>query len=93
MNGISLVRLFTETLETQVTVCHYLWFCKKKKKQGFLDNQNAATTIDELEEYSDFERPVQSGKRTRRSSGNQKFRSRKSKTDDDWEPELPMDYF
>lgn len=61
--------------------------------KGFLDNQNAATTIDELEEYSDFERPVQSGKRTRRSSGNQKFRSRKSKTDDDWEPELPMDYF
>ncbi|PRQ42682.1 hypothetical protein RchiOBHm_Chr3g0460291 [Rosa chinensis] len=61
--------------------------------KGFLDNQNAATCIDDIEEYSDFERPVESDKRSRRSSGNQKFRSRKSKTDDEWEPELPMDYF
>ncbi|KAL6132927.1 hypothetical protein ACLB2K_065166 [Fragaria x ananassa] len=61
--------------------------------KGFLDNQNAATSIDDIEEYAEFERPVESDKRTRRSTGNQKFQSRKSKTDDDWEPELPMDYF
>ncbi|KAL6139024.1 hypothetical protein ACLB2K_064302 [Fragaria x ananassa] len=61
--------------------------------KGFLDNQNVATSIDDIEEYAEFERPVESEKRTRRSTGNQKFQSRKSKTDDDWEPELPMDYF
>ncbi|XP_004302565.1 PREDICTED: uncharacterized protein LOC101314001 [Fragaria vesca subsp. vesca] len=61
--------------------------------KGFLDNQNAATSIDDIEEYAEFERPVESDKRTRRSTGNQKFQSGKSKTDDDWEPELPMDYF
>ncbi|ONI03988.1 hypothetical protein PRUPE_6G295400 [Prunus persica] len=59
--------------------------------KGFLDSQNVATSLDELDEYSDFERPARSDKHTRRSFGNQKFNSRKSKTNDDWD--LPMDYF
>ncbi|XP_024187989.1 uncharacterized protein LOC112192466 [Rosa chinensis] len=66
--------------------------CIYRLTKGFLDNENAATSIDDIEDYSDFERPVESDKRSRRSSGNQKFRSQKSKTDDEWEPELPMDY-
>ncbi|TQD78311.1 hypothetical protein C1H46_036116 [Malus baccata] len=60
--------------------------------KGFLDSRNVATSIDDLDEYSDFERPVRSDKHTRRRNfGNQKFDSRKSKTNDDWD--LPMDYF
>lgn len=68
--------------------CDHFWL---SVKQGFLDSQNVATSIDELDEYSDFERPARSDKHTRRSVGNQKFNSRKSKTNDDWD--LPMDYF
>ncbi|KAM1525669.1 hypothetical protein ACFX10_010102 [Malus domestica] len=62
--------------------------------KGLLDSQNVASSIDDLDEYSDIERPVRSDKYTRRRNfGDQKFNSRKSKTNgnDDWD--LPMDYF
>ncbi|XP_048438845.1 uncharacterized protein LOC103939445 [Pyrus x bretschneideri] len=62
--------------------------------KGILDGQNIASSVDDLDEYSDIERPVRSDKYTRRRNfGDQKFNSRKSKTDgnDDWD--LPLDYF
>ncbi|KAF3447901.1 hypothetical protein FNV43_RR08608 [Rhamnella rubrinervis] len=56
--------------------------------KGFLDTQNAGTSIDDLEEYSDFERPERS--RNNRDFRGRKFRPRNRETEDDWE--LPMDY-
>jgi hypothetical protein len=59
--------------------------------QGFLGTQNVGTSIDELGEYADFERPAGSEySRSTRRYGNQRFPRRNSETEDDWE--LPMDY-
>ncbi|KAK3212793.1 hypothetical protein Dsin_017499 [Dipteronia sinensis] len=59
--------------------------------KGLWDNQNARTSIDELEEYSDAERPdkFDTG-RSKRSFGRKKFHPRTRETEDEWE--LPMDY-
>ncbi|KAK0584450.1 hypothetical protein LWI29_013458 [Acer saccharum] len=60
--------------------------------KGLWDNQNARTSIDELEEYSDAERPdkFDTGQSKRRSFGRQKFHPKTRETEDEWE--LPMDY-
>ncbi|KAJ7950131.1 PRC-barrel-like [Quillaja saponaria] len=60
--------------------------------KGLLGNQNVGTSIDELEEYSDFERPARSDhrRRSRRSFGGQKPYPRDSDAQDDWEG--PMDF-
>ncbi|KAE8056748.1 hypothetical protein FH972_013491 [Carpinus fangiana] len=59
--------------------------------KGFLGTQNVGTSIDELGEYADFERPAGSEySRSVRRYGNQRFPRRNSETEDDWE--LPMDY-
>ncbi|PON45599.1 PRC-barrel-like [Trema orientale] len=57
--------------------------------KGFLDSRNAGTSIDDLEEYSDFERPLRS-ERSTKSSRTWKFHQMNKEMEDDWE--LPMDY-
>ncbi|PON32106.1 PRC-barrel-like [Parasponia andersonii] len=57
--------------------------------KGFLDSQNAGTSIDDIEEYSDFERPLRS-ERSTKSSRTRKFHQINKEMEDDWE--LPMDY-
>lgn len=57
--------------------------------QGLWDTQNAGTSIDDLEEYSDFKRPERSSQSSRGFRG-QKFHPRTREIDNDWE--LPMDY-
>ncbi|KAL5537840.1 hypothetical protein UlMin_044449 [Ulmus minor] len=56
--------------------------------KGVLDSQKVGSSIDDIEEYSDFERPLRSEERTR--SGTRKFRRRTREMEDDWE--LPLDY-
>ncbi|XP_030926916.1 uncharacterized protein LOC115953417 isoform X2 [Quercus lobata] len=60
--------------------------------KGFLGTQNVGTSVDELGEYPDFERPARSeyGQSVRRSYGSQRFQPRNRETEDDWE--LPKDY-
>uniref|UniRef100_A0A2N9FT64 PRC-barrel domain-containing protein n=1 Tax=Fagus sylvatica TaxID=28930 RepID=A0A2N9FT64_FAGSY len=60
--------------------------------KGFLGTQNVGTSVDEVEEYPDFERPARSeyGQSIRRSYGSQRFQPKNRETEDDWE--LPMDY-
>lgn len=54
-----------------------------------MDSQNAGTSVDDLEKYSDFERPLRS-ERGIESSGTQKFRQMNNEMENDWD--LPMDY-
>ncbi|KAL5738950.1 hypothetical protein ACOSP7_027900 [Xanthoceras sorbifolium] len=61
--------------------------------KGLWDNQNARTSMDELEKYSDIERPdkFDHGRSKRRSFGRKKeFHPKTRETEDEWE--LPMDY-
>ncbi|XP_059460449.1 uncharacterized protein LOC132189696 isoform X3 [Corylus avellana] len=59
--------------------------------KGFLGTQNVGTSVDELGEYADFDKPAGSEySRSIRRYGNQRFPRRNSETEDDWE--LPMDY-
>ncbi|KAK7847295.1 hypothetical protein CFP56_006733 [Quercus suber] len=60
--------------------------------KGFLGTQNVGTSVDELGEYPDFERPARSeyGQSVRRSYGSQRFQPKNRETEDDWE--LPKDY-
>ncbi|XP_031396997.1 uncharacterized protein LOC116207983 isoform X3 [Punica granatum] len=60
--------------------------------KGLWDNQKKVRTMDEFDEYSDFEKPERSskGRSTRRGFSSRKFHPTVGETEDDWD--LPMDF-
>ncbi|TXG57509.1 hypothetical protein EZV62_015338 [Acer yangbiense] len=87
-----LVEDVLEVISDTVVVHEAAALCIQRLTKGLWDNQNARTSIDELEEYSDAERPdkFDTGRSKRRSFDRQKFHPKTRESKDEWE--LPMDY-
>ncbi|XP_031396996.1 uncharacterized protein LOC116207983 isoform X2 [Punica granatum] len=93
--GISIIPSSLDVLEVasdRVVVHEAAASRIQRLTKGLWDNQKKVRTMDEFDEYSDFEKPERSskGRSTRRGFSSRKFHPTVGETEDDWD--LPMDF-